>query len=357
MHDQAGEEQLPVSLAEPARRRLSAILFADIVGYSRLMSEDETGTLLAMQKLRFSLIDPTIGQHHGRIVKTMGDGLLVEFESVHHAVECSLAIQKGVAEQMAAVPESRKIRYRMGVNLGDVLTQGNDVFGDGVNIAARLQELSEPNGVCISSGVLDHLDDERRHIFRDIGSHELKNIKNPVRAYHYNADVDTRPRTMAFRPFVDLAEAPSDLIEGGCLCGKIRYHSTSKPLGSMLCHCRICQRFSGAPVIGGTTFLAEGLSFTKDQPRFYASSKIAKRGFCPDCGTSLIYQGTLGIWTKWTMIFTASLDHPERFPPTYHLGIESKMPWLDIHDDLPRTMCQDSPSLIEAYKAVGEVVP
>ena len=245
----------------------------------------------------------------------------------------------------------------MGVNLGDILSQGDDVFGDGVNIAARLQELAEPNGICISSVVLDQLDDEHQHIFHDIGGHELKNIKRPVRAYHYNADVDIQPRDMAFRPFIDLAEAPSTLIEGGCLCGKIRYQSTSKPLGSMLCHCRRCQRFSGAPIIGGTTFLAEALSFTKGQPKFYASSKIAKRGFCPDCGTSLIYQGTLGIWTKWSMIFTASLDHPEQFPPTYHLGIESMMPWLDIHDDLPRTMCKDSPSLVEAYKAVGEEVP
>lgn len=357
MQDQAGEERLLASYTEPVRRRLSAILIADIVGYSRMMGEDEAGTLLAIQKLRFSLIDPTVGQHHGRIVKTMGDGLLVEFESVHHAVDCSLAIQKGVAEIMAAVPDRCKLRYRMGVNLGDVLSQGDDVYGDGVNIAARLQELSEPNGVCITSVVLDQLDDEHQHIFRDIGGHELKNIKRPVRAYHYNADADTRPHNIAFRPFVDLAEAPSALIEGGCLCGNIRYQSTTTPLGSMLCHCRICQRFSGAPVIAGTTFLAEGLSFTKGQPKFYTSSKIARRGFCPDCGTSLIYQGTLGIWTKWTMIFTASLDHPERFPPTYHLGIESMMPWLDIHDHLPRTVCQDSPSLVAAYKSVGEEVP
>ena len=103
--------------------------------------------------------------------------------------------------------------------------------------------------------------------------------------------------------------------------------------------------------------LNEALRFTKGEPKYYRSSKIAERGFCENCGTALTYRGITGIWTKWIMVWTASLDEPEKFPPTYHLGVESMMPWLDIHDDLPRTMCKDSPSLVDAYGNVGEKVP
>ena len=119
----------------------------------------------------------------------------------------------------------------------------------------------------------------------------------------------------------------------------------------------MCQKFSGAPILGGTTFLAEQLTFTQGEPKYFASSSIAERGFCGNCGTALVYRGTIGQWTKWIMVWTASLDNPEDFPPTYHLGIESTMPWLDINDDLPRTQCKDSPSLVDAYGAVGEDVP
>ncbi len=339
------------------RRRLATILVADIAGYSRLMSENEEATLLEMQKFRFSLVDPTIGQHHGRIIKTMGDGLLVEFASVHDAVECSLAVQRGMVDRMSGVPEHRQFRYRMGINLGDVLSEGDDVYGDGVNIAARLQEIAEPNGIAISGVVLGQLDDEVQHTFADIGAHELKNIARPVRVYHHCSQSQNKPGNVAFRPFIDVHDEKPMLITGGCLCGGVRYQATAKPLGSMLCHCSMCQRFSGAPILGGTTFLTEALSFTRGEPKYYTSSKIARRGFCANCGTALVYRGTLGVWTKWIMIFTASLDEPEKFPPTYHLGIESTMPWLDIHDDLPRTMCKDSPSLVEAYRTVDEEVP
>ena len=339
------------------RRRLAAILVADIAGYSRLMSADEEAALLEMQKFRFSLVDPTIGQHHGRIIKTMGDGLLVEFGSVHDAIECSLAVQRGMVDRMRGVPDNSRFRYRMGINLCDVLSEGGDVYGDGVNIAARLQEIAEPNGIAISSVVLGHLEDELQHAFADMGAHELKNITRPVRVYHYRADAHEKPENVAIRPFIDPPDNKPMLITGGCLCGKVRYQATTKPLGSMLCHCRMCQRFSGAPILGGTTFPAEALSFTQGEPKYFVSSKIAQRGFCGDCGTALIYQGTLGVWTKWSMIFTASLDEPEKYPPTYHLGIESTMPWLDIHDDLPRTMCKNSPSLVDAYRTVNEEVP
>lgn len=343
--------------ADKVNRRLSAILIADVVGYSRMMGVDEEASLLAMQAHRFALIDPTIGQHRGRIINSMGDGLLVEFQSVHEAVECAIAIQHGMVARNQSTSKERQIKYRMGVNLGDVLTQGNDVFGDGVNIAARLQEVAEPHGICISGFVFGHLEADLEHEFKDIGAHEFKNITKPVRVYHYTPDQSAGPGNVAFRPFIDLPGEELTSITGGCFCGNVRYQATAEPLGSMICHCRNCQRFSGAPILGGTTFLTDVVRFTKGEPKFFQSSKIAQRGFCGDCGTALVYQGTLGVWTKWIMVFTASLDEPEKFSPTYHLGIESAMPWLNIHDDLPRTMCKDSPSLVEAYKAVGQEVP
>lgn len=338
-------------------RRLAAILVADVVGYSRLMGEDETATLHALQQHRFALIDPTIGQYHGRIVKLMGDGLLVEFRSVAEAVGCAVSIQRGMLSRNAGITEKRQIRFRIGVNLGDVLIEDGDVYGDGVNIAARLQEAAEPYGVCISGSVFSHIEGEIDHKFPDMGAHRFKNIIKPIRVYQHNPDHSVSPTKTAFRPFVDMPVEPRTIVTGGCLCGNVRYELTDSALGSMLCHCRMCQKFSGAPILGGTTFQTEALRFTKGHPKFYQSSKIAERGFCGDCGTALLYRGLIGIWTKWIMVFTASLDEPEDFPPTYHLGIESTMPWLDIHDDLPRTMCKDSPSLIDAYHAVGQEVP
>ena len=133
---------------EHIERRLAAILIADVVGYSRLMEEDEAGTLAALKAHRAELIDPKIAEYHGRMVKLMGDGALVEFASVVNAVECAGDIQAGMAARNADVPEGRRIDFRIGINLGDIIIEGEDIYGDGVNIAARLQELAEPGGVC-----------------------------------------------------------------------------------------------------------------------------------------------------------------------------------------------------------------
>lgn len=141
------------------------------------------------------------------------------------------------------------------------------------------------------------------------------------------------------------------------MCGNIRYEIVGQPLGSMIRHCRMRQKFSGAPILGGTTVPTEALRFTKGEPKYFQSSSIAKRGFCSDCGPALTYSGLIGQWTRWVMVLTATLNEPEKFPPTYHLDVESAMPRLDIKDDLPRTCSKDSPSLIKAYKAVGQEVP
>ena len=137
-------------------RRLTAILAADVVGYSRLMGEDEVGTLERLKGCRRELIDPAIKEYHGRIIKLMGDGALVEFASVVDAVQCAAVIQRRMAERNEGTPDARQIRFRIGVNLGDVIVEGDDIYGDGVNIAARLEAMAEPGGICISGTAFDH---------------------------------------------------------------------------------------------------------------------------------------------------------------------------------------------------------
>ena len=168
---------------ERAQRRLAAILAADVVGYSRLIGADEEGTLTALKALRRELTDPKIEQHHGRIVKTTGDGALVEFASVVDAVRCAVDVQRGTAERNVGVPQDKRIEFRIGINVGDIVIDGDDILGDGVNIAARLEGLAEPGGVLVSRAVRDQVRDRLELAFEDLGERELKNIARPVRIY------------------------------------------------------------------------------------------------------------------------------------------------------------------------------
>jgi len=164
-------------------RRLAAILSADVAGYSRLMGVDEEGTLAALKALRRELTDPKLKQHHGRIIKTTGDGLLIEFSSVVDAVRWTLVVQQEMAKRNAEVPEERRIEFRIGVNLGDVIVEGDDLYGDGVNIAARIETVAEPGGICISEDAYRQVRDKVVTEFADIGEQSLKNIARPLRVY------------------------------------------------------------------------------------------------------------------------------------------------------------------------------
>jgi adenylate cyclase len=166
-----------------ATRRLAAILAADVAGYSRLMGVDEEGTHERLKARRRELVDPKIREHHGRIVKTTGDGLLVEFPSVVDAVRCAAEIQRAMVDPDANEPADRRIKFRVGVNLGDIIADVDDIFGDGVNVAARLQALAEPGGICISRVVRDQIRDKLSYPFEDMGEQSVKNIVRPVRAY------------------------------------------------------------------------------------------------------------------------------------------------------------------------------
>jgi len=166
-----------------ATRRLAAILAADVAGYSRLMGGDEEGTHERLKAHRRELIDPKISEYSGRIVKTTGDGMLVEFASVVDAVRCGAELQRAMIDREAGMPEDRRIKFRIGINLGDIIVDGDDIFGDGVNVAARLEALSDPGGLCISRMVRDQIRDKLAYAFEDLGEQSVKNIARPVRVY------------------------------------------------------------------------------------------------------------------------------------------------------------------------------
>jgi len=189
----------------PAVRRLAAILAADVAGYSRLMGVDEEGTHERLKAHRRELVEPKISEHSGRIVKTTGDGMLVEFASVVDAVRCSAELQRAMIDREAGMTEDRRIRFRIGINLGDIIVDGDDIFGDGVNVAARLEALSAPDGICISRMVRDQIRDRLAYTFEDLGERSVKNITRPVRVYAF------RPEAIADLPAPNVLSSPPSL--------------------------------------------------------------------------------------------------------------------------------------------------
>jgi class 3 adenylate cyclase/pimeloyl-ACP methyl ester carboxylesterase len=186
------------------QRRLAAILAADVVGYSRLMGADEMGTITSLKSHRRELIDAGIAEHRGRIVKTTGDGMLVEFASVVDAVSCAVHIQRSMVRRNAAVPGDKQIVFRIGINVGDIIIDGDDIFGDGVNIAARLETLCEPGGVCISRTANDQIRDKLSLAFADLGEQAVKNIARAVGVFGLTAgDIASLPDSAAAIPAVD----------------------------------------------------------------------------------------------------------------------------------------------------------
>src|SRR5215475_12397019 len=177
----------------PAVRRLAAILAADVAGYSRLMGADDEGTHERLKAHRREVVDPKVGEHSGRIVKTTGDGLLAEFPSVVDAVRCAAELQREMIDREAGILEERRVRFRIGINLGDVIVEGGDIFGDGVNVAARLEALSDPGGICVSRVVRDQVRDKLDLAFEDLGEQEVKNIARPVRVYRIRETSAEKP--------------------------------------------------------------------------------------------------------------------------------------------------------------------
>src|SRR4029078_8201007 len=170
-------------------RRLAAVLAADMVGYSRLMEVDETGTLARLKTHRIELIDPAVARNRGRIIKTSGDGMLLAFQSVAGAVLCAAEIQRRMARRNTDVAPARWIQFRIGINLGDISVEDNDIFGDGVNVAARLEMIAEPGGICVSGAVRDQVGERLDDVaFEDLGEQNVKNIARPIRVFGVRFD-------------------------------------------------------------------------------------------------------------------------------------------------------------------------
>jgi class 3 adenylate cyclase len=193
-------------------RRLAAILAVDVVGYSRLMSQDEEGTLAVLRAVRRELSDPKIKEHQGRIVKTMGDGLLVEFGSVVGAVRCAVEVQRAMTERNAEMPADKRIDLRIGIHQGDIIVEDGDILGDGVNLAARLEGLAEPGGICVSRVVRDEVRDKLDFVFDDLGEHQVKNIARPVRVFAVRLDDGAERPKPAQKPLLPLPEKPSLVV-------------------------------------------------------------------------------------------------------------------------------------------------
>src|SRR5438093_4166155 len=209
MLNKAGSEKSRSNLAKQRNmsqtRRLAAILAADVAGYSRLMGADEEGTLERLKALRRELIDPKIVEHRGRIVKTTGDGMLVEFASVVDAVRCAVAVQQAMPERDIGVGADSRLELRIGLNRADVIVEGDDLYGDGVNIAARIEALADAGGVFVSNTVHDHVRDRLPFVFEDLGEQQVKNIARPVRVYRVR-DAST---AKASAPPLPLPDKPS----------------------------------------------------------------------------------------------------------------------------------------------------
>jgi adenylate cyclase len=190
--------------SDPVQRRLAAILALDVVGFSRLMAEDETGTLAIVKARRKDVLEPLVAQHRGRVFKVIGDGALVEFRSAVNAVQCAIELQDAMANANAGLPEGRRIVLRIGINLGDVMVEGSDLYGDGINVAARLEQLAEPGGVLISGTVFEHIRNKVDTAFADLGAQTLKNIVEPVRVYRVAGTMRVTEGTKRF-----VAERPA----------------------------------------------------------------------------------------------------------------------------------------------------
>src|SRR5438105_9809041 len=191
-------------------RRLAAILAADVAGYSRLIGADEQGTLNRLRSIRTEIVDPKINEHHGRLVKTTGDGLLVEFGSVIDALRCAVEVQQNMAERN--IGPADRIEFRIGINVGDIVVEDGDIFGDGVNVAARLEGLAEPGGICVSARVQEDAAGKLDLHFDDTGEQALKNIARPIRVYRVRIPfAETPPTAAAMRgmPALALPDKPS----------------------------------------------------------------------------------------------------------------------------------------------------
>jgi len=340
-------------------RQLAVILYADAAGYSRLTGENEERTHQQLNR-GLNLLIEKIAAHGGSKVHEAGDAILAEFSSVTSAVEAASEFQVIMELKESDLDKNDQIKFRIGINLGEVIHDRDDIYGDGVNIAARIQEVATPGGLCVSGAVLEQLIEDDNYKFDDLGFQNFKNIKRPIHVYrlklpascdhHSEVDIDSRIKG---QPLFDDAIEDPVITQGQCACGSVRFEIVQEPLGAGFCSCRICQRCTSAPVLAWVAFPVEAVKFTRDKPKYYRLSLIGEKGFCEKCGSQVLYRAVKPEPADFLVVPTATLDDPENYAPTWHTGIESQMPWLQIHDDLPRTRSDESPSFKKSWSSVG----
>ena len=334
-------------------RRLAAILYADVVGYSRLTGLDEEETHRKLDA-GLSLLTDVIESHGGQKLHEAGDAVLAEFTSVTEAVTSALEFQAQMTQQNADIVEERRFQFRVGINLGEVIHDRDDIYGDGVNLAARIQELSHPGGVCVSGAVYEQVVGKIDQDFDDLGHRKFKNISQPVRVYQAKtAGLQTADEA---RPgwFTDKRKP---VASGGCLCRRVRFEVLQEPLHVGYCHCRYCQLAVGGALGVSLIFEKTAVRFLGEEPKKYMSSDISERGFCGNCGTSITNTQYAPDESDYYAIRLGAMDNPADFPPTFHWGVENQLPWLDINDDLPRIRSDEDIDWQKRWAAVGRPDP
>ena len=344
-------------------KHLAAILYADVVGYSRLVGHNEEQTHRQLSD-SLNLLTDTIAAGGGQKIHEAGDAILAEFASVSAAVEAAMEFQRRMAARDLDTPEDESVQFRIGINLGEVIRDRGDIYGEGVNIAARIQDIAPAGGLCVSGAVFDQLAASVEFNYDDLGYRDFKNIKRPVHVYRIRPHDPSEAHPMSgiesgvrHQPLFDDGYQKKIVTRGGCACGSIAIEITQEPLGTGFCHCRMCTSSMGAPVFAWVAFPVESVRFVGQQPKRHRLSLIGERGFCANCGTPVMWRALKPEAGSYLAIPTTVLENPEDYAPTWHGGIESQMPWLQVHDDLTRARCPESPFLRDAWGSMGAEDP
>jgi adenylate cyclase len=336
------------------KHQLAAILHADVVDYSRLTGKDEERTHERLNS-GLDLLTSLIQEHSGEKINEAGDAILAEFGSAIDSVYCAIQFQLEMARLNTGQPDEDPLEFRVGVNLGEVIHNRGDIYGDGVNISARIQEIAEPGGIFISSAIYEQVRGKVDFTFDDLGHRKLKNIEQSIHTFRVHIfDFQQEKHVQPLFDFDPATIDRSSLITGRCLCGSIRFEINQPPVLAVFCHCRMCQRASGdSPVSASASFPLYAVRFVQGETKIYKSSSIAERGFCGNCGSTLTYRLMAPNPSQFISISIMCLDNPKDFAPAFHTGIENQMPWLDINDDLPRSRIDESPELRKAWEYKG----
>ena len=337
-------------------RKLAAILYADVAGYSRLTGLNEEATHRKLDAA-LTLLTNVIAAHAGQKLHEAGDAVLAEFGSVTEAVGAGIEFQTQMAEQNAGLAEEERFEFRLGVNLGEVIHDRDDIYGDGVNLAARIQEEANPGGVSVSSAVHEQVVGKTGAVFDDLGYRKLKNIAQPIHVYQVRM-TGRQSSDEGLQGWADITrDRRKPLAAGGCVCGKVRFETLEEPNMVFYCHCRHCQLAAGALLTASAVYRKAAIRFLGGEPQKYKTSEIAEKGFCSTCGTTIYNTQYFPEASDWYTLRVAAMDHPADFPPGLHYGIENQMPWLEIHDNLPRISADDDPDLQKLWAAVGRPDP